>query len=141
MKIESVSLSAVVHSTESRSKVIKAIKNILGFEFSYEFNTVKGHYGNELTYIRVDIPKKHIKTFWKEIVEMMKGQRKFFLGDLADRLDDDNILHLRIDKQEAFLGNKALVSTGDALVLKIKVVTYPANRDKIIKELKDQINE
>lgn len=140
MKIEHISLSAVVHSTENEEKVKTAIKNFLGFDCEYSLNTLKGHYGNELTYVEIDVPKKQLKSLWKEIIEILNRQEDFTY-DFSNRLDDHNILHLRIDKQKAFLGEKVLLTSGDALVLKIKVVTYPARRDKIINELKDLLDK
>lgn len=54
-------------------------------------------------------------------------------------MDDDGEIHIRFDKQEAYMERVALTSGGDAITLKIKVVSYPKRRETAIKNFKEFI--
>jgi len=59
-------------------------------------------------------------------------------SEMPDRLDDDQVFHLRFDKQEAYMGRVRIVSSSDAITAKVKIETYPKNREmagKIVEEL------
>ncbi|MCD6493638.1 MAG: exosome subunit [Archaeoglobaceae archaeon] len=136
-KIEHITVSAVVYSTEDREKVGEAIATLFPFEFEILRSKAKGHYGNPLEFLEVEIKKKReIKEFWENLVNLLKDQKEIILNTLEDRLDEQNVLHLRIDKQKAYLGKVELIDGGDAIVVKVKVVTYPAKREKVIEALK-----
>jgi hypothetical protein len=47
------------------------------------------------------------------------------------------MLHLRFDKQQAYLGNIAFSESVDPIIVKIKVATYPKNRDKAIEVMEE----
>jgi RNA binding exosome subunit len=49
-------------------------------------------------------------------------------NEMPDRLDDEQLFHMRFDKQAAFLGKLVLVSSSDAITVKVKIATYPRDR-------------
>ncbi len=53
------------------------------------------------------------------------------LRDLDGRLDDDGVLHFRLDKQEAAQGRLALHREGDAVDVQVKLKAYPAKPEEI----------
>lgn len=134
MKIEWIKVSAVVHSTEDREKVGKAIATLFPFEFEIEVSKAKGHYGNPLEYLEVEIKKdKEIKEFWNYLMKLLpEDQKSILIETLEERVDNQNILHIRIDKQKAYLGEVRLIDKGDMISVKVKAVTYPARREKVI---------
>ncbi len=140
-KIEWIKVSAVVHSTEDREKVGYAIATLFPFEFEIMRSKAKGHYGNPLEYLEVEVKsRRKIREFWENLLLLLKEQSDEVVETLEDRLDRQNVLHLRIDKQKAYLGEVVLNGgEGDAIVVKIKVVTYPSKRDRAIEALKSWI--
>jgi len=56
-KIEWIRVSAVVHSTEDREKVGEAISTLFPFEFEIAVSKAKGHYGNPMEYLEVELTK------------------------------------------------------------------------------------
>mgnify|MGYP003886181531 CR=1 FL=1 len=66
-------------------------------------------------------------------------QREMILNTVEEKLDEQNVLHLRIDKQKAYLGDVELIEGGDAIVVKAKIVTYPAKREKVIEAIKSML--
>ncbi len=132
-KIDWIKVSAVVHSTEDREKVGEAIATLFPFEFEILVTKAKGHYGNPIEYLEVEITKsKEIKEFWRYFLELLDEDRKYLVESIEERIDGQNVLHIRVDKQMAYLGKVRLAEGGDAIAVKVKLVTYPAKRDAII---------
>ncbi len=139
-KIEWIRVSAVVHATEDREKVGEAIATVFPFEFEIAVSKVTGHYGNPIEYLEVELKsKREIEQFWKNLMDLLSDQRDLLLSSLEDRVDAENTLHIRIDKQKAYLGDVVLVEGGDAIVIKVKAVTYPARREKVLEFFRDII--
>ena len=140
--IDRIIVTAVVYSTEDREKVGEAIATLFPFEFEILTSKAKGHYGNPLEFLEVEIKKKkEIKEFWSNLMNLLAKQKEIILNTIEDKLDEQNVLHLRIDKQKAYLGEVELVDGGDAIVVKVKVVTYPAKREKVIEAIKSMLIE
>ncbi|RLI73714.1 exosome subunit [Archaeoglobales archaeon] len=138
--IDRITVSAVVYSTEDREKVGEAIATLFPFEFEILTTKAKGHYGNPLEFLEVEIKKKkEIKEFWRNLINLLGDQKKIVLNTIEDKLDEQNVLHLRVDKQRAYLGEVKLTEGGDAIVVKVKVVAYPARREKVIEVIKSMI--
>lgn len=133
-KIEWIKVSSVVHSTEDREKVGEAIATLFPFEFEIFASKAKGHYGNLLEYLEVEVKKSdEIDRFWNNFLQLIGEQVKELIENIEDRIDDQNVLHIKIDKQRAYLGEVVLSRGGDPIVVKVKLVTYPAKRDAILR--------
>jgi len=139
-KIEWIRVSAVVHATEDREKVGEAIATLFPFEFEIAVSRATGHYGNPIEYLEVELrSRREIELFWKNLMKLLGEQRDFLLNSLEDRIDRENTLHIRIDKQKAYLGEVELKDGDDTIAIKVKAVTYPARREKIVEFLRDLI--
>lgn len=137
-KIEWIKVSAVVHSTEDREKVGEAISTLFPFEFEILVSRAKGHYGNPMEYLEVEIKKsEEIKKFWQNFVKLLGNQISEILKNIEDRIDSQNVLHIKVDKQKAYLGEVELTYGGDSIAVKVKLVTFPAKRDAIVEFAKE----
>ncbi len=133
MKIERILVSAMVHSTEDREKVAMAIATLFPFEFEISSTKAKGHFGNPIEYLEVEITgKREIKEFWNSLMSVLGDQRSVLLNTIENRVDDQGFLYVRVDKQKAYLGEVELTEGGDSIVVRAKLVTYPARREKIV---------
>lgn len=131
-KIEWIKVSAVVHSTESREKVSQAIANLFPFEFEIQVSKAYGHFGNPLEFLEVELKKSSdIKAFWKHLLALLGTQKEILLNTLEERLDAQNVLHIRLDKQKAYHG-EIMLSTNDPIAIKVKLVVFPAKREKAL---------
>ncbi|WP_456327309.1 RNA-binding domain-containing protein [Archaeoglobus sp.] len=138
MKIERIVVSAVVYSTEDREKVAMAMATLFPFEFEIVRTPAKGHFGNPIEYLEVEITKKkQIKEFWNNLIKLLGDQRNYIINTLEERIDDQGQLFIRFDKQKAYLGEIEVTEKGDAVVVKAKLVTYPAKREKIVEFAKE----
>jgi len=137
-KIERITVTAVVYSTEDMEKVGEAIATLFPFEFEILVSEAKGHYGNPIKFLEVEVKGKKIKEFWNYLMELIGSKRKFLLNAIEEKLDEQNILHIRIDKQKAYLGEIELGGR-DAIVVKAKIVTFPAKREKVVEAARELI--
>ncbi len=141
-KIEWITVSAVVYSTEDKEKVGEAMATLFPFEFEIMVSEAKGHFGNPLLYLEVELKKRReIREFWNYLMELLGDQRRFLINLLEEKVDAQGVLHIRIDKQKAYLGEVELTEGGDAIVVKVKIVTYPAKREKIMEAAKELIEK
>ncbi len=138
-KIERVHVSAVVHSTEDMEKVGEAIAELFPFEFEIEVSKAKGHYGNELVFLEVELKnRKKIEEFLTYIFSRLKesGELELLKETLEERIDPSNVLHIRFDKQKAYLGELTLGSE-DPIAVKIKIVTYPSKKELAVRAIRE----
>ncbi len=63
------------------------------------------------------------------------------LRDLDDRLDDDGVLHFRLDKQKAAQGQLRLRREADAIDVKVKLKAYPAKPEEIRRVARALVSE
>jgi hypothetical protein len=71
------------------------------------------------------------------VSELSKSQRDELFRQLDERLDDQLMLHLRFSKQDAYSGKLVTESSSDAIAVKIKIATYPKDRNKALEMLED----
>jgi RNA binding exosome subunit len=71
-------------------------------------------------------------------MELLGDQKEVLLNTLEDRVDEEGVLHIRIDKQKAYLGEVELADR-DAIVFKAKIVTYPSKREKVLEAARELI--
>jgi hypothetical protein len=120
-------LSVFSHATEDLSKVKKAIlslvpsslKDIVKFE---ELRT-KGHYNNEIVVITVKFRKKQAQEILKHIICSLRDiDKKIMLATLDNRVDNRvSHFHLRLSKQDAYLGDIRLLDGDDIIKLSVTI--------------------
>ena len=133
--IDSITLRCISHATEDLEKVKDALEFISGRRDFEEIRT-KGYHGNEIIILQVEIRKQsEIVEFWRHLADM--GVVDEILPILGEIVDDDGVLHLRFDKQEAYLGRVAIATGGDTIALRMKILSYPRSRDAAIKNFEE----
>jgi RNA binding exosome subunit len=144
--IHHITVRVIAHATEDISRVREALDFFLsgagvteGSKLVEELQ-VEGHHGNPITILSVQLKKKaeclnfaHFVrgNFSEETVDILREE-------MPERLDDDLVFHLRFDKQAAYLQQVKLTNSSDAIIAKVKIETYPKNREKagaIVEEL------
>ncbi|MBN1389605.1 MAG: hypothetical protein JXA22_03075 [Candidatus Thermoplasmatota archaeon] len=125
-----------VQSTEDRDKVIKAIKNVLSGELSGKVSTssAEGVFKNPIEHIVVELTRaKDIE----RVVEKWSGMDFWTeaAARIEDRLDEDLVYHVRLDKEKAYLGDLVIWKKGEAIEVQLKPATFPVSREKAIETL------
>ncbi|WP_242492581.1 RNA-binding protein [Methanolobus psychrotolerans] len=133
-------MRVIAHSTEDLSRVRAALDFFLGNAIGKSGNTVtdelvevtdiEGHYGNSFVMLSSQIARKSdcakLARFIREA--MSPEDVESLCNEMPDRLDDEQLFHMRFDKQAAFLGKVVLSSSSDAITVKAKIATYPKDR-------------
>ena len=137
-----VLLHAIVHSTEEIGRVISALRFLLQVDDDdvVSQSRVKGHYGNEMVLLEAKLTNsKDIRRFLDLISDQLPPSDLSRLrSEMSERVDDECVLHIRFDKQEAFMGRLALAKRGDVISARLKIKAYPASKESalgIISEL------
>ena len=128
-----VEARAFCHATEDEEKVVAAIRTLLP-EGEVRREKFEGHFGNPLVSLAVRADSAAaMKGFWRRIAALGKEE---LARELESRIDEDTVFHLRVDKQEAYLGRIARPA-GDVIDVRAKVAAYPKKPDvaaRIVRE-------
>ncbi len=112
------------HATEDEARVSTALAFVLPEGESVR-EVLEGHFGNALVRLTRRIEDgKSIRAIWERW--STAGLPQSFESEVEARVDEDGVLHFRLDKQAAFLGRWALAKDSDAIDVRLKLVAYPA---------------
>jgi len=114
-------MSGIDRSTVEK---VAGLARIALSEAEIERDSLQGFFGNPLVSLAARAKKAPaIKDVWRRIVAALGTDE--ITRDLAARIDEDLVYHLRLDKQAAFLGRIERAATGDVLDLRAKIAAYP----------------
>jgi len=112
------------HATEDEARVSAALAFVLPEGQSVR-EVLEGHFGNALVRLTRRIEDgRSIRATWERWSTASLPQS--LESDVDARVDEDGVLHFRLDKQAAFLERWALAKDSDAIDVRLKLVAYPA---------------
>ena len=116
------------HSTEEESRVETALAFACP-EGKSDREALEGHFGNALIRLTRRVGEgKSIRALWDRWSEA--GLPRSLAGEMDARVDEEGILHFRLDKQAAFEERLALAKDPDAIDVRVKLMAYPAKREE-----------
>src|SRR2546427_9520097 len=122
----SVELRAHCHATEEESRVGKALRTVCP-DGTIETEPAEGHHGNPILLMRCRIQKDDvIGAFWRRV--KVAGLLDRILETLDERIDEDAVLHIRVDTQKAFAGAIELPPGAEAIAVRGKIAAPPAKK-------------
>ena len=148
--IHYIDLRVIAHSTEDPSRVRKALDFFLlnstdkraesDIDDTVGVIDAEGHYGNSIKIFSAQVSRKQdskaLALFIRQ--NMSDEDVELLRSEMPERLDDEQVFYMRFDKQAAFEGRVQLTSSSDAIATRVKIATYPKNREKagrIVEEL------
>ena len=136
-KVE-VSVSAIIHATESPSIILGALNETLGIkEDEFEPTTTTGHFGNPIMIYDAMVKGRDARQVMQRFSCMLSDDTADALvGQIAERTVDSR-LHLRIDKQVLVRDRRLEIvdAYGDGAKkegIKIKIHTPIYSRKEIV---------
>ena len=124
-------LRAFVHATEDPAKVEAAIRTVAGDpELDVGRTEVEGHHGGRLLILEATLDTSRLVKEALARLLAIPGARGDLEATLDPRTDEEGILHLRLDKQEAAQGRLALTRGEDAVQVRVKANVHPVTRAK-----------
>jgi len=131
----SVDLRAFCHATEDEDRVERALGTLCP-RCRPVVEKSEGHHGNPILLMTCRIDgAEAIANFWRGFKEA--GALEGVLRDIEHRVDEDAVLHLRVDKQKAFGGTIELARHDDVIAISAKVAAHPANRANAVKAARE----
>ncbi len=140
LPFKSVSLSTLVHATETEEKIRKALESLLPEDVEIEREEVEGHYGDSKVILSADIENRpNLREFWDNVLEKLPdGGKKWLAREALDRIADDCRLYLRFDKQKIISDERLEFSdAGDVVHVRINISAYPAKREIAVEKMKE----
>ncbi len=134
----SVELRAYVHATEDEARVEQAVRAVWPGAIVKTVG-LEGHHGNPLAMMMCRIEgREAVDAFWRHLGQA--GALPSILEDLEERVDDDAVLHFRVDKQRAFGGTIELTRHGDVIAVRAKVIAHPAKKSTAVRAVRDYLS-
>jgi len=120
------------YATENEEKLVEVMKTLAG-DIEFVAEESEGHHGNSMTILSMDITKKReaeklFSNLGPELITEIRGQ-------LEERIDDDCVFYLRLDKQMAVVGSYRIAHHGDVLSITAKIVAHPAKKETAVKKM------
>ena len=131
-----IEVRAFCHATEEEERVVAALRTVMR-EGEFRREKLEGHFGNPLLVLKARAEGAQAMAVWSRLVAVIGKDEA--LGDLEERLDDEGVYHLRIDKQKAFLGEIGKASSEDVISLRAKVAAFPNRRDVAVEVLRRSV--
>lgn len=134
----SVELRTYCHATEDEARVEQAMRTAWP-DRTPQAEALEGHHGNPLVRMTVRLEKpREIETFWRRL--KAAGAIESLVETLDERVDDDAVLHFRLDKQKACGGTLELAHHDDVIAVRAKVAAHPAKRSTAVKVAREYLS-
>ncbi len=112
------------HATEDEGRVGRALDFAVPGEAPAR-EALQGHFGNELVRLTRRLEENpSIRTAWERWTAA--GLLEALATEADARVDEEGILHFRLDKQAAFEERWSLATDSDTIDVRVKLVAYPA---------------
>lgn len=122
---------AYCQATEEEDRVRRALDAALPSADETR-ERLEGQFGNPLVSLTRRVERSQdLRGVWSRWREA--GLPASFTRDLEARVDENGVLHFRIDKQAAFQGRLVPARGTDAIDIQVKLQAYPANREEILR--------
>ncbi len=130
---------AFAQATEDETRVAAALDAaVSGGTTAHERLT--GQFGNPVVLLSRRIQNAEaLRATWRRWAEA--GIVETLRGDIEARLDEDGVLHFRLDKQQAYEGRLVLRREADAIDVQVKIKAYPASPEEIRKVARALVTE
>ena len=123
-----------IYATEKEDLVTETFANLAGVE---EFNTFdsESEHGNRMLVLQAMMTHKREQ---EGVLRRLGADLVREVYDHAeDKIDDDCVLYIRLDKQKAVCGEYAVAHHGDVISVTGKVASNPARKEVAVRNLRD----
>ncbi|MCS7111116.1 MAG: hypothetical protein N3E36_06920 [Sulfolobales archaeon] len=153
IELSEVAISTHCHATEDLDKVKKGLMNVLPSEIrsvaKLHTEVLHGYYGNPIVKLETRVKGEDAYRVVRYVLSMISDTDwRYLLSSLDMRYDvKDNKLFIRLDKQEAYLGNITLYEGDDSIKIAVSfsmIRSAEAVKDfleKVLKEVKGNESE
>ncbi len=124
-----VKVKVVCYATEDEELLHDVAVGLTGIEDdeAYDVDISEGMHGNPITVIDVNVSHKKdcdrlFRNLGSDIITTL-------LDELDERIDEDDLFYMRLDKQSAVKGEYRLSHGGDVISITAKIAAHPAKKE------------
>lgn len=123
------------YATERKELLEEAMEALLGDADEYSEDESIGEHGNVMTILEAHL--SHQRQYRNLFINLGEPVRQWILDDIENRIDDDCVFYIRLDKQKAVQGIYEPAHHGDVMAITGKVQSHPARKDVAVRNLKE----
>jgi len=122
------------YATENEELIHEKMAEFLGTD-EFECDIADSEHGNRIVILSSEISKQ------KEVIQVFNSLGKDLIAEINDRIDeridDDCVFFLRLDKQEFVQGRFRIAHHGDVVSITGKIASHPARKEIAAKKMKE----
>jgi RNA-binding protein len=127
-------VQAFCYPTENEELVRETMTALVGND-GFECETSEGEHGNKMMIFQEELTKQ--KDFEGLFRMVGNDVATKVIADIDNRIDDDCVFYLRLDKQKAVKGEYVMAHHGDVISITGKVASHPARKEIATKNILD----
>ncbi len=120
------------YATEKQDLIEETLKELLG-DIEFEEEITESEHGNTMMILETRITKQ--KEFTELFTKLGKDILAYIEDNIEDRVDEDDMFYLRLDKQKAVQGIYEVAHHGDVISIFGKIQAHPAKKEVAVKTL------
>ena len=129
-----IRVQAFCYATERRELLEETMAELFGTdEFAEERS--EGEHGNVMTILEARLSKQ--REFTALFRKLGKDICDWIIEDIDNRVDDDCMFYIRLDKQKAVQGEYSVAHHGDVFAITGKVQSHPAKKEVAVRTLRE----
>lgn len=114
------------YATERKELLEEVMEELLG-DAEYSEEPTESEHGNTMTILEARLTKQ--KQFVQLFERLDPEIRKWIIDDMDNRVDEDCVFYMRLDKQAAVLERYEVAHHGDVISITGKVQSHPARKE------------
>lgn len=123
------------YATERKELLEEVMEDLLGEADEYSEDESVGEHGNTMTILEARLT--HQRQYRTLFENLGPSVREWILDDIEDRIDEDCVFYMRLDKQKAVQGVYEPAHHGDVIAITGKVQSHPARKEVAVRNLKE----
>lgn len=121
-----VRVQTFCYATERKELLEEVMEDLLG-DAEYSEEPTESEHGNVMTILEARLTKQRQ---YRELFEKLGPEiRGWIVSDIDNRVDEDCIFYIRLDKQKAVTGTYEVAHHGDVIAITGKVQAHPARKE------------
>jgi len=124
------------YATEKQDLIEDTLKELLG-DIEFEEEITESEHGNTMMILETRITKQ--KEFIELFTKLGNDILSYIDENIEERVDDDDMFYLRLDKQKAVQGVYEVAHHGDVISIFGKIQAHPAKKEVAVKTLREFI--
>lgn len=114
------------YATERKELLEEVMEELLG-DAEYSEEPTESEHGNTMTILEARLTKqRQFRDLFEKLGPEIRG---WVIEDIDNRVDDDCMFYIRLDKQKAVLGSYEIAHHGDVIAITGKVQSHPARKE------------